>query len=182
MAVERSRGRAIPAGHLHVLYMLIDYSERAFQLLRRPQTDPERADLYDVFRRIGEGLAIPELPETYDAWREDRRLHMERDLAYSDLTTELYGRYRRHLGWWRYETLLRVQSTLVPDHVRRLLALEPCRLLRPTLRAYGPWSASASARSSTASSCRLRSCPGPAARPCGRIRPRLTSARWRRGP
>ena len=86
------------------------------QLLHRPLTGPERADLYDVFRRIGEGLSIPELPETYDAWREDRRLHIERDLGYSDLTAELYGRYRRHLGWWRYETLLRVQSILVPDH------------------------------------------------------------------
>jgi len=138
VAVERSRGQAIPAwAYRDVLYMLIDYSERAFELLRRPLTGAERADLYDVFRRIGEGLAIPELPETYDAWREDRRLHMERDLAHSDLTAELYGRYRRHLGWWRYETLLRVQSVLVPDHVRRLLGLEPCRLLRPALGAYG---------------------------------------------
>ena len=136
-AVERSRGRAIPAwAHRDVLYMLIDYSERAFELLRRPLTDAERADLFDVFRRIGEGLAIPELPETYDAWREDRRLHMERDLAHSDLTAELYLRYRRHLGWWRYETLLRVQSVLVPDHVRRLLGLSPCRWMRPSLAAY----------------------------------------------
>src|SRR3954471_18586569 len=136
-AVERSRGRAIPAwAHRDVLYMLIDYSERAFELLHRPLTCPERADLYDVFRRVGEGLAIPELPETYDAWREDRRVHMERDLAYSDLTAELYGRYRRHIGRWRYETLLRVQSILVPGHVRTLLGLEPCPWMRASLAAY----------------------------------------------
>ncbi len=61
---------------------------------------------------------------------------MVRDLAYSDLTAELYGRYRRHIGRWRYETLLRVQSILVPDHVRRLLGLEPCGWLRPSLAAY----------------------------------------------
>ena len=42
--------------------MLIDYSERAYDLLRRPLTKVEKADLYDVFRRVGEGLAIPELP------------------------------------------------------------------------------------------------------------------------
>jgi hypothetical protein len=136
-AVERSRGRTIPAwAHRDVLYMLIDYSGRAFELLHRPLTGVERADLYDVFRRAGEGLAIPDLPETYDDWTADRRLHMERDLTYSDLTAELYGRYRRHIGWWRYETLLRVQSILVPDHVRRLLSLEPCRWLRPSLGAY----------------------------------------------
>jgi hypothetical protein len=137
-AVERSRGRAIPAwAHRDVLYMLIDYSERAFELLRRPLTAPERADLYDVFRRVGEGLAIPELPETYDAWREDRRLHMERDLARSDLTDALYGRYRLHLGRWRYEVLLKVQGILVPDRVRRLLGLGRCGWVRPSLWAYG---------------------------------------------
>ncbi len=136
-AVERGRGQTIPAwAHRDVLYMLIDYSERAFELLHRPLTGAERDDLYDVFRRVGEGLAIPDLPGTYDAWREDRRRHLERDLANSDLTAELYRRYRRHIGWWRYETLLRVQSILVPDHVRRLLGLEPCGWLRPSLAAY----------------------------------------------
>jgi hypothetical protein len=136
-AVERSRGQTIPAwAHRDVLYMLIDYSGRAFELLHRPLTIPEQASLYKVFRRVGEGLAIPGLPGTYDDWREDRRLHLERDLAYSDLTAELYRRYRRHIGWWRYQTLLRVQSILVPDHVRRLLGLHPCRWLRPSLGAY----------------------------------------------
>jgi hypothetical protein len=136
-AVERSRGQTIPDwAHRDVLYMLIDYSERAYGLLHRPLTGPEKADLYQVFRRVGEGLTIPELPATYDDWRTDRRRHLERDLAYSDLTAELYGRYRRHIGWWRYETLLRVQSILVPDPVRRLLGMEPCRWLRLSLRAY----------------------------------------------
>src|SRR4051812_3252753 len=136
-AVERDRGRPIPAwAYRDVLYMIIDYSGRAFELLHRPLTGAERADLYDVFRRVGEGLAIPELPEAYDDWTADRGRHMVRDLANSGLTTELYDRYRRHIGRWRYETLLRVQSVLVPDHVRRLLGLEPCRWMRPSLTAY----------------------------------------------
>jgi hypothetical protein len=137
-AVERGRGQTIPAwAHRDVLYMLIDYSERAYGLLRRPLTTPEKADVYDVFRRIGEGLAIPELPEGYDAWREDRRLHMERDLDRSPLTDALYERYRLHLGRWRYGVLLRVQGVLVPDHVRGLLGLGRCGWVRPSLRAYG---------------------------------------------
>jgi uncharacterized protein (DUF2236 family) len=136
-AVERERGRAIPAwAHRDVLYMLIAYSERAFELLHRPLTMAERADLYDAFRRVGEGLAIPELPESYEDWTQDRRKHMERDLAYSDLTAELYRRYRLHLGPWRYETLLRVQGMLVPGHVRRLLRLGSCHWLRTSLTAY----------------------------------------------
>jgi hypothetical protein len=136
-AVERSRGGNIPDwAHRDVLYMLIDYSERAYALLHRALTDPEREELYDVFRRVGDGLAIPDLPGSYDAWREDRKLHMERDLTNSDLTAELYRRYRSHLGWWRYEALLRVQSILVPDHVRGLLGLDRCRWMRHSLGAY----------------------------------------------
>jgi hypothetical protein len=137
-AVERSRGRSIPAwAYRDVLYMLIGYSERAFEVLHRPLTIPEREDLYEVFRRVGEGLAIPELPGTYEAWLGDRRLHMERDLDRSPLTDALYERYRLHLGRWRYEVLLKVQGMLVPDHVRRLLGLNRCGLVRPSLRAYG---------------------------------------------
>jgi hypothetical protein len=136
-SVERSRGGTIPDwAYRDVLYMLIDYSERAFRLLHRPLTAPERGDLYEVFRRVGEGLAIPELPGTYAEWTEDRRRHLERDLAYSEFTAALYEQYRLHLGPWRHATLLRVQSVLVPDLVRRMLGLEPCRLLPPSLTAY----------------------------------------------
>ena len=41
-AVERERGGQIPAwAHRDVLYMLIDYSERAYALLRRPLAPAE---------------------------------------------------------------------------------------------------------------------------------------------
>jgi hypothetical protein len=116
--------------------MLIDYSERAFRLLHRPLTGAEQTDLYAVFRRVGEGLSIADLPRTYNEWLDDRQRHLERDLVYSEFTAALYARYRHHLGPWRYATLLRVQSVLVPDLVRRLLDLEPCRWLPPSLTTY----------------------------------------------
>src|SRR4051794_27032835 len=54
-SVERSRGTTIPDwAYRDVLYMLIDYSERAFHLLHRSLSGPERADLYNVFRHVGE--------------------------------------------------------------------------------------------------------------------------------
>lgn len=136
-AVERARGARIPAwAHRDVLYLLIDYSERAYALLERPLTDSERDDLYDVFRRVGEGLAIPELPATYADWRGDRDRHMRRDLAYGDLTAELYERYRAQLGPWRYQLLRRVQSVLVPPLVSDLLRLPRPRWIRPAVLAY----------------------------------------------
>jgi hypothetical protein len=42
-----------------VRYLLIDYLERAHELLARPLTAGEQSDLYDVFYRVGTGLRIP---------------------------------------------------------------------------------------------------------------------------
>jgi hypothetical protein len=138
-AVERLRGERIPDwAYRDVLYMLIDYSERAHRLLHRPLTAAERQDLYAVFRRVGVGLDVPELPPDYTAWRADRERHLARDLAYSDCTARLYARYRRRLGAWRYALLLQVQALLAPRQVRRLLRLEPCPMLACALRTFGP--------------------------------------------
>jgi len=123
-AVEQRRGQSIPGWAFRdVLYMLIDYSERAHQMLYGPLSAAGREELYAVFRRVGEGLNIEGLPEGYGRWRGDRQAHMERDLTFSKHTALLYEQYRRHLGGWRYQILLGVQALLVPDLVRRLLRL-----------------------------------------------------------
>lgn len=123
-AVERRRGGNIPAwAHRDVLYMLIYYSERAFEAVHRPLTAAERRNLYDVFLHIGAALQIPELPRDYDEWQLDRERHLARDLAVGKDTIALYAAYRRQLGPWRYALLREVQGVLAPERVRRLLAL-----------------------------------------------------------
>jgi hypothetical protein len=136
-AVERERGQRIPEwAHRDVLYMLIDYSEKAYEMLARPLTTSEKDDLYDVFQRVGSGLGIADLPLTYDSWRLDRDLHLRRDLAYGDGTRHLYRQYEKHLGRARYQLLLSVQSILVPTHVRSLLGLKCAWWLHPMVRIY----------------------------------------------
>ncbi len=136
-AVEGERGRRIPDwAHRDVLYMLIDYSERAHELLARPLTGDQQAELYDVFFRVGIGLGIPELPRTYAEWKTDREVHLRRDLAYSEGTKELYARYREALGAGRYRLLLRIQAMLASAHVRGLLGLRPSPLMRAATRLY----------------------------------------------
>jgi hypothetical protein len=117
--------------------MLIDYSERAHALLHRPLTKAEQRELYDVFRRVGEGLRIPELPANYAEWQDDRRRHLERDLEYSEYTRLLFEKYREHLGGWRYEILRLTQARLAPERVRRLLGLTEPPLLFEAFRVYG---------------------------------------------
>jgi uncharacterized protein (DUF2236 family) len=136
-AVERQRGQSIPDwAHRDVLYMLIDYSERAHELLAGPLSAEEQRDLYDVFHRVGTGLRIPGLPRTYAEWRVDRDAHLVRDLVHSEGTDALYAQYRAHLGAWRYQLLEWLQGILVPEHVRELLGLKRASWLRPLVRVY----------------------------------------------
>ena len=117
--------------------MLVDYSERAYELLYRPLLSLEQDELYTVFRRIGDGLQIPELPTNYAEWRRDRERHINRDLIYSSHTSQLYKQYRRHLGPLRYCLLLELQALLVPEKVQRLLHLSPNQLVANLVGIYG---------------------------------------------
>lgn len=136
-AVERQRGQRIPDwASRDVLYMLMDYSERAYELLHRPLTPAERDELYAVNMRFGQIMGIPDLPPTYNSWQSDRQQHLERDLVYSEYTSMLYAQYRRHLGPWRYALLLEIQALLVPDHVRKLLQLTQQARTRRSIRTY----------------------------------------------
>lgn len=101
--IEHQGGRAIPDwAHSDVLYLLIDYSARAHELLAGALSEDERRELYDVFYRVGTGLGIPDLAPSYIEWNGDREVHMRRDLLNGEGTAALYAQYRRHLGAWRY--------------------------------------------------------------------------------
>jgi len=137
-SVEQQRQQVIPDwAYRDVLYMLIDYSERAYELLYRPLSQLQKADLFAVFRSIGDSLRVKDLPDTYAEWQVDRRQHMLRDLSYSKQTALLFQAYRRHLGMWRYSLLLEVQALLVPAEVRRLLPLDANKLMSGLVQTYG---------------------------------------------
>jgi uncharacterized protein (DUF2236 family) len=135
--VEALRGQTIPEWAFRdVLYMLIDYSERAHRLLYGALTGAEREELYAVFKRVGEGLNVKALPGGYEDWRADRRAHMEQDLAYGRHTALLYESYRRHLGALRYRLLRQVQALLVPERVRGLLSLNESAVVSAAVEVF----------------------------------------------
>ncbi|GAB3551888.1 oxygenase MpaB family protein [Spirosoma fluminis] len=122
--VEQKRGYQIPDwAYRDVLYMLIDYSQRAYETLHRPLTPVERQEVFDTFRAVGAGMGIPDLPTTFDDWQTDRQAHLKRDLVRSAYTDKLFQRYREQLGGWRYDLLRQSQAVLVPTEVSRLLDL-----------------------------------------------------------
>ena len=136
-AVEAKRGRAIPDwAYRDVLFMLIGYSIRAFEVLERPLTLAECAEIVDVFGRVGERMGIPNLPRSYAEWQLARAQHLAADTAASALTADLYRQYRKHLGGPRYHLLRAVQGLVVPAPVRAQLDLRGGAAVRPAVAAY----------------------------------------------
>ncbi len=136
-SVEHQRGASIPDwAYRDVLYMLIDYSIRAFELLERKLTLQEKEEVYEVFYRMGSRMKIPNLPPDYQQWLPQRAQHMERDLEKSAYTQNLYRQYKKHLGQVRYQLLRQAQVLIVPERVNTLLSLGKVPLLKTPLTLY----------------------------------------------
>jgi uncharacterized protein (DUF2236 family) len=135
--VEKNRGANIPDwAYRDVLFLLIDYSIRSFELLERKLTDKEKAEAFDVFWRVGKRMNLKDLPENFNAWVAVRDGHLASDLVRSEFTDDLYRQYKKHLGPIRYKLLLQVQFKLAPARVNQLLMLKKSSWLSPLLRLY----------------------------------------------
>ena len=135
--VEESRGARIPDdAYLDVLFMLIDYSIRSFELLERRLGEAEKAEVFDVFYRVGSRMGLRGLPGNYRDWKDRRAVNIAGNLVRSVFTPDLYERYRRSLGAFRYHLLLQAQVLLAPARVRRLIGLPSVPLLWPVLLLY----------------------------------------------
>jgi len=135
--VEQARGAQIPDwAYRDVLFMLIDYSIRSFELLERKLTMAEKADVFDVFNRVGIQMKLQGLPASYLQWEIMRLQHLQQDLISSEFTIDLYKQYKKHLGWERYQLLKQVQVMVSPARVRRLLRLSPIAYMLPVLSVY----------------------------------------------
>ena len=121
-AIEKSRGAKIPDwAYRDVLFMLIHYSISAFEVLERKLDEPEKEEVYDVFKRMGDRMHLVGLPRDFHEWTIMREAHLQNDLEKSHYTIDLYHQYRKHLGPFRYFILKESQKLVVPGHVRRLL-------------------------------------------------------------
>jgi hypothetical protein len=136
-SVEQSRGMKIPDwAYRDVLFMLIHYSISAYELLNRQLTEAEKAEVFDVFNRVGDRMGLANLPKTHKDWLVVREQHLHENLQKSSFTADLYKQYRKHLGLMRYVILLEGQKMVVPPHVKHLLGFSDIALLSPFLWLY----------------------------------------------
>lgn len=135
--VEAKRGASIPdSAYRDVLFMLIDYSIRSFEVLERTLSRAEKQDVFDVFYRVGSRMGLRGLPETLDEWEKMRQGHLHQNLQHSRYTNDLFSRYRKHLGRVHYRILLEAQTLVVPQKVRELLGFRRISLLNPLIGLY----------------------------------------------
>jgi hypothetical protein len=135
--VENKRGAKIPDwAYRDVLFMLIDYSMRSFEVLERKLTLAEKREVFDVFQRMGTRLGVQGLPHTLEAWQHMRHEHLHQNMQRSHYTIDLFQQYRKHLGAIRYKILLEAQTLVAPERVRALLSFRKRSLLHPVVLAY----------------------------------------------
>jgi hypothetical protein len=135
--VEAHRASKIPDWAYHdVLFMLIDYSIRSYEVLERKMSSAEKDEVFQVFSRMGSRMGLSELPGTFEEWEKMRQMHLAQHLQHSRYTNDLFSQYRKHLGTMRYRILLEVQSLIVPQKVRDLLGFRKVSLLYPLLALY----------------------------------------------
>lgn len=136
-AIENQRGGKIPDwAYRDVLFMLIDYSIRSYEILERKLSDTEKEEVFHVFYRVGQRMDLRRLPLNYKEWLQMRNEHLQNDLVKSDFTIDLYKQYRKHLGAVRYKLLLEGQVLVAPQKVKDLLQLGGFSLLSPVLGLY----------------------------------------------
>jgi len=136
-SVESKRGRSIPDwAYCDVLFMLIDYSIRAYEIMERLLSISEKEEVYDVFLRVGKSMHLKELPTNYPGFEKMRMNHIEQHLEYGNYTRDLYKQYSKHLGWARYRLLIETQILITPKEVRRLLMPRGFSILSPFIICY----------------------------------------------
>ncbi|MDX5419685.1 MAG: DUF2236 domain-containing protein [Hymenobacteraceae bacterium] len=135
--VEAKRGMAIPDwAYRDVLFMLIDYSIRSFELLERELSLAEKEEVFNVFNQVGTRMGLQGLPTSFTSWQLMREKHLKQNMLRSHFTYDLYRQYRKHLGPVRYKLLLEGQKLIVPDLVSEQLQFGKWYLLKPVLWVY----------------------------------------------
>jgi hypothetical protein len=136
-SVEKRRGKNIPDwAYKDVLFMLIDYSIRAYELLEKPLSKNEKQEVLDVFNKVGRGMKIKDLPLTYSEFEIVRQEHLNQNLYNGEFTKDLYKQYRKHLGFFRYRLLIESQILLLPNTPKQLLNLREFSMLKPLISIY----------------------------------------------
>jgi uncharacterized protein (DUF2236 family) len=135
--VEAARCMRIPDwAYRDVLFLLIDYGERAHAIIYGPMSASDRQEHFEAFLAVGHAMELPGLPASYAAYQAQRHQQLLDDYAASPLMERMFASYRAALGGWRYWLLRRIQASLLPAELLPVVGLHPNWLTHGLLRCY----------------------------------------------
>ncbi|MCZ4244168.1 oxygenase MpaB family protein [Pedobacter punctiformis] len=135
--VEGARNTKIPDwAYRDVLFMLIDYSIRSFEVLERKLNLAEKEEIFNTFYLVGQRMEINGLPTNFTEWQSMHELQLHEDLVYSHFSQDLFSQYKKHLGFSRFFLMRKIQALIVPVRVNELLQLGKGKLVIPILALY----------------------------------------------
>jgi hypothetical protein len=119
-----------------VLFLLIDYGERAHEIIYGPLSPTDRQEHFEAFLAVGHAMHLSGLPTTYAEYQTQRHQQLLDDYAPSPLMERLCDSYRAAIGPWRYWLLRRIQANLLPTELLPVAGLRPNCLIGGILRCY----------------------------------------------
>ncbi|MDQ7949658.1 MAG: oxygenase MpaB family protein [Pedobacter sp.] len=135
--VELKRATQIPDWAFRdVLFMLIGYSMRAFEVLERKLTTEEKEEIFVTFQRVGQRMQISGLPATLVEWEVMHQAQLSQNLVYSKFSANLFVQYKKNLGPLRYQLMRHIQAIVVPKQVNFWLKLGSGKQIAPILAIY----------------------------------------------
>jgi hypothetical protein len=135
--VEAARDMPIPEwAYRAVLFLLIDYGERAHAIIYGPMPAAEQLAHFEAIMALGRAMDLRGLPTTYAAYQAQRHQQLLDDYAPSALMEHLFASYRTAIGPWRYRLLRLIQASLLPAELRLVVGLRPNGLVDGVLRCY----------------------------------------------
>jgi uncharacterized protein (DUF2236 family) len=135
--IESARGRPIPEwSYRDVLFLLIDYGERAHAIIYGPMSAADQLAHFEAFLALGHAMQLRGLPTSYAGYQAQRHQQLLDDYAASVFMDRLFGSYRAAIGSWRYCLLRLIQASLLPTELRPVVGLRPNYLVDGVLRCY----------------------------------------------
>ena len=135
--VENSRGFTIPnLAYQDVLYMLIEYTISATELLNHTLSLADKEEIFEVFRRVGDKMGIRDLPENFEDWKNIRTKSLKTNYLRSNFSDQLFEAYRNNLGIVRNCIMLEVQKELLPIELKEIKPTEIHSFFKPAIIFY----------------------------------------------
>ncbi len=103
--------------YLGVIYMLINYSIVAFEILKRPLSEFEKESIYQAFKKIAFYMHISQMPTNYTQYQVAYFAYEKNYLIKNEFTSKLKKAYRKSLGLIKYSLLKTVQSAIISKEI-----------------------------------------------------------------